>query len=257
MAKSLIVYFSQGGNTRKCAEALHSLMDSDLFELVPEVPYPRGYGRLLKETKKEADEKSVRELNPVAFNPADYDRLFIGCPNWWGFLPAPVRTFITKTDFSGKEIAFFITHGGSVAERIAERTGADIFEIVTVQEYPEDYNALLDFARDEQRENARPELAEHIENMDIYDVIFLGYPNWWSDMPMPLYSFLDEYDLSGKTIMPFVTSGGSGFSRTIRSIENAEPEATVLEWLSIRDRRVHDSSTDRAIEEWINRSGLF
>ena len=93
--------------------------------------------------------------------------------------------------------------------------------------------------------------------MDIYDVIFLGYPNWWGDMPMPLYSFLDEYDLSGKTIMPFVTSGGSGFSRTIRSIEDAEPDATVLEGLSIRDRRVGDSSTDRAVEEWIGESGLF
>ena len=156
-------------------------------------------------------------------------------------------------------VVYFSRSGNtkSVAERIAERTGADMFEIVTVQIYPEDYNELLDFARNEQRENARPELAEHIENMDIYDVIFLGYPNWWGDMPMPLYSFLDEYDLSGKTIMPFVTSGGSGFSRTIRSVEDAEPEATVLEGLSIRDRRVHDSATDRAIEEWIDGSGLF
>ena len=156
-------------------------------------------------------------------------------------------------------VVYFSRSGNteSVAERIAERTGADVFEIVTVQDYPEDYNELLDFARNEQRENARPELAEHIEDMDIYDVIFLGYPNWWGDMPMPLYSFLDEYDLSGKTIMPFVTSGGSGFSRTIRSIEDAEPDATVLEGLSIRDRRVDDISTDRAIEEWIDESGLF
>ena len=156
-------------------------------------------------------------------------------------------------------IVYFSRSGNteSVAERIAERTGADVFEILTVQDYPEDYNELLDFARNEQRENARPELATHIENMDVYDVIFIGYPNWWGDMPMPLYSFLDEYDLSGKTIMPFVTSGGSGLSRTIRAIENAEPEAIVLEGLSIRDRRVNDSSTDRAIEEWIDESGLF
>ncbi len=118
MEKTLIVYFSQSGNTRKCAETLHSLIDSDLFELVPEIPYPRGYGRLLKETKKEAEEKSVRELNPVAFNPADYDRLFIGCPNWWGALPAPVRTFMRDTDLSGKEVAFFITHGGSGIENL-------------------------------------------------------------------------------------------------------------------------------------------
>lgn len=124
MEKTLIVYFSQSGNTRKCAKTLHSLMDSDLFELVPKVPYPRGYGRLLKETKKEAEEKSVRELNPVAFNPSDYDCLFIGCPNWWGSLPAPVRTFMRETNLSGKEIAFFITHGGSGAESVKEEIRA-------------------------------------------------------------------------------------------------------------------------------------
>ena len=156
-------------------------------------------------------------------------------------------------------VVYFSRSGNteSVAERIAERTGADIFEIETVQEYPEDYDELLDYARNEQRSAARPELSAHIDDIERYDVIFLGYPNWWGDMPMPLYSFLDEYDLSDKTIMPFVTSGGSGFSRTIRSIESEEPEATVLEGLSIRDRRVHDSSTDRAIEEWIEDSGLF
>lgn len=170
-----------------------------------------------------------------------------------------MAALITMPLLCDPPVVYFSRSGNaeSVAERIAERTGADMFEIVTVQIYPEDYNELLDFARNEQRENARPELAEHIENMDIYDVIFLGYPNWWGDMPMPLYSFLDEYDLSGKTIMPFVTSGGSGFSRTIRSVEDAEPEATVLEGLSIRDRRVHDGATDRAIEEWIDGSGLF
>ena len=156
-------------------------------------------------------------------------------------------------------VVYFSRSGNteSVAERIAERVDADVFEIETVQEYPENYDELLDYARNEQRSAARPELSEHIDDIERYDVIFLGYPNWWGDMPMPLYSFLDEYDLSDKTIMPFVTSGGSGFSRTIRSIESEEPEATVLDGLSIRDRLVHDSSTDRAIEEWIEDSGLF
>ena len=156
-------------------------------------------------------------------------------------------------------VVYFSRSGNteSVAERIAERVNADIFRIETVQEYPADYEELLDYARNEQRSNARPELSSHIDDITGYDVVFLGYPNWWGDMPMPLYSFLDEYDLSGKTIMPFVTSGGSGFSRTIRSIENAEPDAVVLDGLSIRDRRVHDSSTDRAIDEWIDGSGLF
>ena len=120
MEKSLIVFFSQSGNTRKCAKPLHSLIDSDLFELVPKVPYPRGYGRLLKETKKEAEERADREFCPLPFNLSDYDRLYIGCPNWWGALPAPVRTFIKETDLSGREIAFFITHGGSGIESVKE-----------------------------------------------------------------------------------------------------------------------------------------
>ena len=156
-------------------------------------------------------------------------------------------------------VVYFSRSGNtrSVAERIAERTGANVFEIKTVQNYPENYNDLLDFARNEQRRDARPELSSRVGNMNRYDIIFLGYPNWWGDMPMPIYSFLDEYDLSGKSIMPFVTSGGSGFSRTIRAIEDAEPGATVLEGLSIRDRNVNDRSTDRAIEEWIDGSGLF
>lgn len=157
-------------------------------------------------------------------------------------------------------LVVYFSHSGntqSVAERIAERTGSAIFRIETVEEYPDNYNELLDVARAEQREGARPELSTHIGNIDQHDVIFLGYPNWWGDMPMALYSFLDEYDLSGKTILPFVTSGGSGFSRTIRTIEREEPGAEVLDGLSIRDRRVHDSSTDDAIDEWIAQSGLF
>ena len=118
MAKTLIVFFSQSGNTRKCAEAIQSLTGADLFELVPKVPYPRGYGRLLKETKKEAEERADREPKHLDFNLADYDMVFIGCPNWWGTIPAPVRTFIKETNFSGKEIAFFITHGGSGIENL-------------------------------------------------------------------------------------------------------------------------------------------
>ena len=88
-------------------------------------------------------------------------------------------------------------------------TGGDLFRIETVQEYPGSHDALLDYAYNELTENARPELASQIENPDSYDVIFLGYPNWNSDLPMPLYSFLEEYDFSGKAIIPFTTHGGS------------------------------------------------
>ena len=116
-----------------------------------------------------------------------------------------------------------------IAQAIQQAVGGDLFAIETVQEYPGTHDLLLEFAYNELREDARPELAGQIENLDQYDVIFLGYPNWNADLPMPLYTFLESYDFAGKTIVPFVPHGGSGFSRTISTIQSLQPEATVLE----------------------------
>lgn len=96
-------------------------------------------------------------------------------------------------------------------------------------------------------------MAVHLQNLDSYEVIFLGFPNWWGDMPMAMYSFLDEVDLSGKTIVPFVTSGGSGFSNTISTIENMESSATVREGLSISGSSAV-SARDR-VNEWLTGLG--
>ena len=115
-----------------------------------------------------------------------------------------------------------------LANLIQERTGGELFKIETVQEYPGEHDPLVDQAADEQRANVRPELASHIENLDAYDVIFLGYPNWWGDLPMPLYTFLEEYDFSGKTVIPFNSHGGSRFSGTIDTIKRLQPDATVV-----------------------------
>lgn len=142
---------------------------------------------------------------------------------------------------------------GVVAAMIAQTTGADLFSIQTVEKYPDTYDATLDAAQDEQSADARPELANPIENLDSYDVIFLGYPNWWGDMPMAVYSFLDEVDLSGKTIVPFVTSGGSGFSNTLSVIENMESGATVQEGLSVGGSSATDAQ-DR-VNEWLSSLG--
>lgn len=116
-----------------------------------------------------------------------------------------------------------------LAQLIQQETGGDLFRIETVQEYPGTHDALLDFAYTELTENARPALASQIENPDNYDVIFLGYPNWNSDLPMPLYTFLETYDFSGKTIIPFTVHGGSRFSRTIETIQQLQPDAAVME----------------------------
>ncbi len=138
---------------------------------------------------------------------------------------------------------------GAVAHMISEATGAEMFSIQTVEKYPDSYDTTINQGREEQSAGARPELSTHIENLDSYDIIFLGFPNWWGDMPMAMYSFLDEYDLSGKTIVPFVTSGGSGFSGSISEIESAEPGATVQEGLSLSDSSAMDAQND--VEEWL------
>ena len=105
-----------------------------------------------------------------------------------------------------------------IAHMIAEQTGADLFEIEAVTPYPTSHSELLDVSRQEMANNARPEIAGTVDNMDDYDTIFIGYPNWWGDMPMIVYNFLESYDLSGKTIVPFCTHGGSGLSNTESTI---------------------------------------
>ncbi len=116
----------------------------------------------------------------------------------------------------------------ALADMIQAKTGGDLFSIQTSVDYPADIGALIEYAADEQENNVRPELTSHIENLDEYDTIFIGYPNWWYDMPMVLYSFFDEYDFSGKTIIPFNSHNGSRFSSTIQTIQELEPNATVI-----------------------------
>ena len=143
---------------------------------------------------------------------------------------------------------------GVVADMIAQATGADLFSIRTVEQYPDTYNATIDQGQQEQSDGARPELATHLENLDSYDTIFLGFPNWWGDMPMAVYTFLDEVDLSGKTVIPFVTSGGSGFSNTISTIQQMEPQATVQEGLSIGASSA--TGAQQQVESWLSELGL-
>ena len=149
-------------------------------------------------------------------------------------------------------ILYFSMSGNTetVANYIHEEIGGDIVKLETVQTYPEDYDELVDYAREEQRDNTRPELETTIENIEQYDTIFLGYPNWWGDMPMPIYSFLDQYDLSNKTIAPFITHGGSGLSGTPANIANEEPDAVVTEGLAINGDDVDDCQDE--VNEWLD-----
>lgn len=137
-----------------------------------------------------------------------------------------------------------------VALLIQENTGADIFRLEPKIPYPTDHSRLVDLVKKERTENARPELAKSVDNFEQYDVIYLGYPNWWGDMPMIVYSFLDNYDLSGKIIIPFNTHGGSGFSNTINTIAKLEPNAKVERNGFTVSRNTVDKAKDDVID-WL------
>lgn len=102
-----------------------------------------------------------------------------------------------------------------------------MFQIKTVQQYPRTHEPLVEQASNEQSQNARSKLKSKIENLDDYEIIFLDYPNWWGDVPMPLYTFLEEYDLSGKMIILFGLHGGSGFSNTVDTIKSLQSNVLV------------------------------
>lgn len=137
---------------------------------------------------------------------------------------------------------------------IQENTSADIFRIEPETPYPTDHDTLVDLAAEEQENDVRPVLKSTIENLDQYDTVFVGYPNWWGDMPMILYSFFDEHDFSGKTIVPFNTHGGSGFSNTISTIAQLEPEAVVNEnGFTVSRNNVQEAAPD--IVGWLNELG--
>ena len=141
-----------------------------------------------------------------------------------------------------------------IANTIQEETGGDIFAIKTVQTYPGEHQALLDFAAAEMAANARPELSTSISNLNDYGVIFLGYPIWNADLPMPVYTFLDTYDLSGKIVIPFTAHGGSGFAGTISTVAAQEPGAQVeRNGFSVSRNSVSAAKGD--IVDWVRELG--
>lgn len=145
-----------------------------------------------------------------------------------------------------------------VAEDIQNVTGGDLFAIETSVDYPGDMGELSEYAAAEQDEDARPELISHIENLDDYDTIFVGYPVWWYDFPQVMYSFFDEYDFSGKTIIPFDVHRGSRLSGTPDTIQELEPDATVIsDGFTVVHEDVVESMSDVAanVEEWLHGLG--
>lgn len=156
---------------------------------------------------------------------------------------------------SGRIVNLPIGNTKVVANMIQEVTGGDVFRIDTVKSYPEDYTETTDVAKKELHDNARPELSSHVENMDSYSVIFLGYPNWWGTMPMPVFTFLKESDFSDKTIIPFCTHEGSGLGRSEKDIAKLCPKATLLKGLAIHGSRI--SAAKKYVTNWLSKIGMI
>ena len=156
----------------------------------------------------------------------------------------------------GTLIAYFSWSGNTeqVAQLIQEATGGDLFEITPAVPYTDDYDELLDIARQEQSDSARPELAAQVENWGRYDTVFVGYPNWWSDAPMVVYTFLESYDWTGKTLIPFNTSASGGFGRSLDNLPESAAGATILEGLSFTERTLGDAQSE--VPAWLDGLGL-
>ena len=169
--------------------------------------------------------------------------------------PAESETSTTG-DSSSVLIAYFSWSGNTeqVAQIIQQETGGDLFEIAPATPYTDDYNELLDIAQQEQSDNARPELAGQVENWEQYDTIFIGYPNWWNDAPMAVYTFLESYDWDGKTLIPFNTSASGGFGRSLSGLEGSAAGASILDGLSFTERTLGDAQSE--VTAWLDGLGL-
>ncbi len=162
---------------------------------------------------------------------------------------------------AGEQYAVGVIEEGNtsiIAHIIAEQTGADMFEIEAATPYPQTHSELLDISRQEMAENARPEIVGTVDNMEDYDTVFIGYPNWWGDMPMIVYNFLESYDLNGKTIVPFCTHGGSGLSGTESTIEEITG-GTMKDGFAISGETAqNDRETSRErVTQWLREGGFI
>lgn len=154
-------------------------------------------------------------------------------------------------------VAYFSQSGNTqeIANQIKSATGADIFIIQPVTAYPSDYQTLVDQAKKEVNAGFKPALKSKVDNIDSYDIIFVGSPNWWSTIAPPVATFLSGYDFSGKTIVPFITHEGSRMGRSVADIKKLCPNSTILEGLPVRGSSVKNAQKE--VNMWIKKIGLL
>ena len=170
-------------------------------------------------------------------------------------------TLIVYFSRTGENYSVGVIEEGNTARLaaiIAEQTGADLFEIVPEIPYPADYDSTLTIATQEKNENARPAYVGDVENWEQYDTVFIGYPIWWAGMPCILYTFLENHDFTGKTVIPFNTHEGSGQAGTQQDLENRLPGIELLKGLAVRGSKAQNDAegTGADVANWLKSIGL-
>lgn len=156
-----------------------------------------------------------------------------------------------------KVLTVYYSHSGNTREcarHIHERAGGDMMEIVPVDPYPQDYDAVVEQAKRELKAGYKPVLRTNAENIESYDVIFVGSPNWWNTVAPPIMTFLSQCDLSGKAIFPFITHEGTGLGRSAKDIAKLCPNATILEGLAVRGGEVKNAQSH--VSDWMRKLGM-
>ncbi len=143
-----------------------------------------------------------------------------------------------------------------IARFIQQEVGGEIFSVKMEKPYPNDYDKITDMGSEEQEKNARPALKTHVENMDQYQTVYLGFPIWWYTMPQAMFTFLEEYDFSGKTIIPFTTHGGYGVGSSVEDIKKLCPDASVNEKIFELERDDNIPGKQEEVEKWLKEIGM-
>ena len=160
--------------------------------------------------------------------------------------------------FGGAHRRVVVGNTEKAAEMLADLTGGALYKIEQAQPYSDDYNTCTAEAKVDLRNNARPEVLNLPADLDAYDEIYLGYPNYWGTMPMAVYTFLENYDFTGKTVIPFCTHAGSGLSDTVQTLKNKLTGATVLDGLAITGTTAQNSQGEakQAVLDWLKTLGV-
>lgn len=164
----------------------------------------------------------------------------------------PLNSFAARADKGANVLVVYFSHSGNtraVAELIHERVGGTLVEIRPAKPYPSDYDTCVDLAKKEQQKKARPAILTEIPDMEKYSTVFLGYPCWWGTMPMPVFTFLEKYDMAGKNLAPFTTHGGSGMGTSESDLARLCPRAHLLKGLAVRGRNARKAGPE--VDAWL------